>query len=498
MKTLYKLLLLALCIIGLVLSVYSSICTDTIECDENTLVISVCTGNMRALEIGVSSYAGYNKVPLILSDKTMPKQLEDWLPTYIRENRINKIIVVGPIKAEQIFNLMELGVTVKQINGQSISEILTNIADNNEDINKETVILTASDPLAGELGAYMKVPVFVTATNSSYQSSEYLDEKYLNYLKSHNIKKVIIVGNIPQTIKNQLDQLRIEQEELSGANSLEVSYSVNNKLRELGYLNNTSVAYYGFYGEIPTIIPSVIKNNAYLIEDSSNMGDIVPYLLKNNISLVYLTRNTESEYIQMEETDYISSNVINNLERNNISIRYLTKRRTLDEATGLYDMKILTAEDLSNKTNNAYEENNNENIKTQPPLIALLNEKEVADSNNITATIRKEDANTFTVEWSTIHPYTWKRIDDENYYATSNTGYEYEWKHFNDSWRVEYKYDNSSYYNITWLENDDYSWTEVHDTKNYTWTYDGKRWDCYDENDMLIYYLEKTDNSKNV
>ena len=136
MKTLYKLLLLALCIIGLVLSVYSSICTDTIECDENTLVISVCTGNMRALEIGVSSYAGYNKVPLILSDKTMPKQLEDWLPTYIRENRINKIIVVGPIKAEQIFNLMELGVTVKQINGQSISEILTNIADNNEDINE--------------------------------------------------------------------------------------------------------------------------------------------------------------------------------------------------------------------------------------------------------------------------------------------------------------------------------------------------------------------------
>ncbi|MBE6487071.1 MAG: hypothetical protein E7Z85_09555 [Methanosphaera stadtmanae] len=488
MKKIIKILLLCLSLLILAAFVQASFHTDTIECDNNTLIVSVCTGDMRALETGVSVYAGCNNVPLILSDKTMPEQLNGWLPGYVAENNITRIIVVGPVTPQQLFDFMKLGVQVKQVNGNTIPEILTKLAENSKNLRNDSVILTASDPLAGELGAYMKIPVFITASNSTYSSSENLSEDYLNYMKEHQIKNVIIVGNLPETIKKQLTEKNITFEELSGENSLEVSRSVNNKLVAENYVKNPQTVYYGFYGELPTIIPSVVKNNALLVEDSSNTGNILSYLQENNIETVVVTRNTESDYIQMEETDYISSDVTNQLEKNNITVKWLTKKRTLDEATGLYDMKILTVEDMNINDEEELDDSENQILKTEPPLIAMLNTEKCIDSNNVSAEIN-ENAGEYKVKWSTIHPYTWKKINEKEYCATSNTGYEYHWTKDENTWKVSYTLDNKEYYNTTWIENKDNSWTEVQKNKNFTWKYDGMKWKCYDHNAELIYYI---------
>ena len=488
MKKIIKISLAVLSILLLLTFFVSNIYSDTLECDNNTIIVSVCTGNMRALETGVSVYAGCNDIPLILSDKTLPEQLKKWLPDYIHKNNIKRITVVGPVTPQQMMEFMTLGVEVKQVNGEDIPEILIKIAENSHEIRKDSVILTSSDPLAGELGAYMKVPVFITASKSTYSSSEYLDEKYMNYLSKNNIKKVIIVGNLPDTIKTQLHENNITYEELSGTNSLEVSKSVNNKLIGEGYVNSPKVAYYGFYGELPTIVPSVVKDNAILLEDSSNTGDILSYLLENNISTVVVTRNARSDYIQMEETDYISSSVISKLENNNITVKYLTKKRTLDEATGLYDMKILTVENMNNNSGENFNDTNDNILKTEPPLVAMLNSTKCRDSNNISAEITN-NSEEITVKWETIHPYTWKKINDNQYYSTSNTGYEYNWTKENNTWTVRYYLDNREYYNITWIENPDNTWTEVQIDTNYTWKYDGIRWKCYNQKNQLIYYI---------
>ena len=292
MKKIFKLgiILCILIIFGLIIITIPN--SDSIDADNNTLIISVCTGNMRGLEIGVSVYAGYNQVPLVLSDKTLPEQLNSWLPGYVKENNIKKIIVVGPMTTQQLIELYSMGVKVDHINDNSIASILTDIANNTPDKNNDTIIFTASNPIAGELGAYMKVPVFVTATNSSYNSSETLDKQYDNYIRTHNIQHIIIVGALPESLKNELYQYNIPVEEISGVTDVEVSMHVNDKLRSMGYLNNTTTAYYGFYGELPTIIPTIIKNNAMLIEDSSNNGNLANYLTDNNISNVVFTRNT--------------------------------------------------------------------------------------------------------------------------------------------------------------------------------------------------------------
>lgn len=490
MKKIIKTAIILLALALMAVSLFAStVCTDTIECDNNTLMVSVCTGNMRALETGVSVYAGKDNVPLILSDKTMPEQLNQWLPGFITKNNITKIVVVGPVTAGQLVDFMKYGVEVKWVTGNDIPDILTKIAQNSNDTSRDSVILTASDPLAGELGAYMKIPVFITAYNSTYESSPYLDEQYMDYIKKNNINNVIIVGNIPETIKTQLKQNNINIEELSGGDSMEVSKSVNNKLVHEGYINNPNIAYYGFYGELPTIIPAVVKDNAILIEDSSNKGNILDYLRENNITTVIMTRNAESDYIQMEETDYISSKVIDELENNNITVKYLTRKRTLDEATGLYDMKMLTAENINTQIDEKLADSNDATLKSEPPLIEMLNSTKCVDSNNITAEIQG-DIDTYTVKWSTIHPYTWKKTGDNTYYATSNTGYEYFWTKNENTWNVIYKLDGREYYNITWMENEDNSWTEIQAGHNYTWKYDGSRWKCYDD-DELIYYISK-------
>ncbi len=493
MKKVHKLLALALIIIvGIVIAV-NSFYADSIDCDENTLIISQCTGNMRGLETGVSVYAGYNEVPMLLSDKKIPAQIANWLPSYISQNNISKIIVVGDMDADQLLKLRMMGTEVRQVQSDSISSILTKIADNTKDKNNDTVIFTASDPMAGFLGAHLKAPVFITANNSSYSSSEALDENYIKYLDEHEINHILVVGSLPENIMNKLNEYNATVEVITGQSSAEVSINVNEKLKNEGYINE-SKAYYGFYGELPAVIPSVIRSGAYLMEDSSFDTRTINYLKNNNVKEIYVTRNTESDYIQMEETDYISSDVINKFKENGFNVSFLTKDRTLDEATGLYDTKMILLESSNNISSNDML-NTAESQKTLPPLIEMLNNKKYVDSNNITVEVTSHDNNTWTVKWSTIHPYTWIKYNDTTYYATSNTGYEYYWTYNNNSWRVDYKHNNTTYYNVTWKENDDNTWTELQQDKNYTWSYDGSNWKCYSSDEKMVYNLSSPNNS---
>ena len=52
--------ILAIIVIVVLLGIFSTkfLYTDSMDIDNNTLVISVCTGNMRGLETGISVYWG--------------------------------------------------------------------------------------------------------------------------------------------------------------------------------------------------------------------------------------------------------------------------------------------------------------------------------------------------------------------------------------------------------------------------------------------------------
>ncbi|RAP49450.1 MAG: hypothetical protein BZ136_03295, partial [Methanosphaera sp. rholeuAM74] len=253
MKLKIKLLILAVILLTLTILVYNDYNIQGIDTHEDTIIVSMCTGDMRALETGISVYAGYNHIPLILTDRTMPPQLSDWIGGYVKQNNIKHIIIVGPVDAKQLLQLQLLGVEVKQVNGNSIADILTKIAENTSDKNNDTVIFTSSDPTAGMLGAYTKTPVFITATNSTYTSANSLDDEYAQYLEKHNIKNIIIVGSLPEELVNQLKEYNATITTITGKDTLEVSMNVNNYLRSAGYLENTSTAYYGYFGELPTI-----------------------------------------------------------------------------------------------------------------------------------------------------------------------------------------------------------------------------------------------------
>lgn len=488
MNKVYKLLVPALIILMVIVVAISSLHADSIDCDENTLIISQCTANMRGLETGISVYAGYNGVPMLLSDKTIPSQIANWLPSYITRNNITKVIVVGSMDMGELIKLKSMGVEVKQVNGDSISSILTKIADNTNDKNNDTIIFTASDPMAGYLGAHMKTPVFVTADNSTYTSSQELDENYIRYLDEHEIKNIIVVGTLPEAIMNKLNEYNATVEVITGQSSAQLSINVNKKLKSMGLIDSNR-AYYGFYGEIPAAIPSVITDKAYLMEDSSFDTSTIDYLIENNVTDIYVTRNTESDYIQMEETDYISGDVIKKLEENGFNVTFLTKDRTLDEATGLYDTKMILLESHDDDAENNHNQSKQSTKKTLPPLLEMLKNKKYVDSNNITVEITPQQDNNWTVKWSTIHPYTWIRYDDTHYYATSNTGYEYHWTYSNDTWKVNYTYNNTTYYNTTWMENDDNTWTEIQQNKNYTWNCDEDNWYCYSQDEKATYTL---------
>lgn len=449
--------------------------TDTIDSD-TSMVISVCTGDMRALEVGVSGYCAVNNIPLILSDIHIPDEISTWLPDYIKENNVKKITIVGPIDFSEVIKLKMMGVNVKVVNGRSIPQILTRLTSSYNTTPK-SVIITSSDPLAAHLGSYMKVPVFVTASNKSYESSEYLHSSYMNYLKNNNISHVTIVGSLPMTLKDQLHESNITYEEITGSDSVELSYNVNNKIKSLGYLNNSRSVYYGFYGELASAVPLCYANNAMLIEDSSNMGKTNEYLKDNNITDIYFMRNAKSDYIMMEEEDYISSSIIKSLEDDNFKLHFMTNNRTLDEATGLYDVRINSAQ--KHETNNIHVENLQPQKINTPPLLEILNHTKIRDSNNITANITQQNTTTFKIEYSSIHPYTYTMIDNNTYHITSNGEYEYIYQKNNNTWHVSYIHNNTTYYNTTWIINNNNSITEIQDNTKFTWYKNQDMWICY-------------------
>lgn len=463
----------------------SCIFTDSID-DDTGIVISVCTGNMRGMEVGVSQYCSLNKIPLILSDKTIPDEISRWLPGYIQRNNITKITVIGSIDFSEIIKLKLMGVDVKVVNGKSISSILTRLASSSYN-NTSSIILTASDPLASHLGCYMNVPVFITADNASYNSANYLDYNYLNYIKLNHVKHVTIVGLIPKTIKDQLSQLNITYTEITGCDSVELSYNVNNKIKSLGFLNNSTCAYYGFYGELASAVPLCYENNAMLIEDSSNMGGANQYLHSNNITDIYFMRNAKDDYLMMEEEDYIKPTTIRSLEDDNFTIHYMTNPRTLDEATGLYDVRINSAENM-NKNREIPDENITPRSVKTPPLIEILNHTKIVDSNNVTANITQINNTTYNVNFSTIHPYTYTIVDNDTYHITSNGEYEYIYHKMGNKWNVSYIHDNTTYYNTTWIINSNNTIVELQDNTNYTWYYNNKTWLCY-QNETLVYKI---------
>lgn len=495
MKISKKILLIIIGIIGIGVLLFTlNFYTDNLGSNNNTLVITMCTGDMRGLEIGVSPYVGYKHMPLILSDDTLPNQLSNWLPSFIKKHNIKKIIVVGPLSGYQIFNLEQYGIPVQQIGGNSKSEILTNIAENTNDKNNSSIIITASDPQAGVLGAYTKTPVFITANNSTYNSAQHLDDHYKDYIITHRIKQVIIVGDLPNSLKNEIMQCNTTVEQLNGKNSVEISMSINNKLKNEGYINNTTTAYIGFYGEIAAVIPNIISDHAILIENpSSNTEQAIAYLNNSHIKNVVLTRNTPSQYLQMEEMDCIDENVIEQLNNSNISIEQLVQNRTLDETTGLYDVKINAAERLYGVTeNNGYKNiNNNTKFETSeyPPLIQILQDNtKWQDSNNITVFITQNNNSTYIVQWNTIHPYKWVKISDTYYNVKSDNGYEYRWIKNNNTWYVYYKYNNYTYYTAKWTKNNDSTWTEQQRDYKYNWLYYNKEWFCISNNNSTIVY----------
>lgn len=466
-------------IILIVLALCSTTFTNSIQKPENGngIVISVCTADMRALESGVSVYAAWENMPLILSDKTIPDEISNWLPGYIKDNNITKITVVGPMKLSEIIKLKMLGVDVKWVRGTSISSILTNLAQN---YSGDTVVITDSDPLSAHLASQIHVPVFITAYNQTYQSSDYLDLNYINYLKSHKIKHVIIIGSLPETLIKQLDILQISYEVITASDSLNVSYHVNDYLKSKGYLQNATVAYYGFYGELASVIPHTFNENAMLIEDSSNKGGAYNYLKKNNITDVYLMRNLKTDYLMMEEEDYLTENI--NLP--DLHLQSMTHNRTLDEATGLYDVRIISATNQTQTLNNTLTNPENSEL---PPLLEILEHDQLNDSNNITCKINKTN-NTYTQTWSTIHPYTWTKTNN-TYYATSNGEYSYNWTKNNKTWDVTYLHNNTPYHTTKWTKNN-LKWMETQDNVTYEWYKQNNTWLCY-KNNTLVYMISE-------
>lgn len=74
------------------------------------------------------------------------------------------------------------------------------------------------------------------------------------------------------------------------------------------------------------------------------MDEAVDYLTTAGIDDVIITRNGPADYLQMEEPDFVSSRFIDRLHAAGIDTSSLTNFRTINEATGLYETKMMAAE----------------------------------------------------------------------------------------------------------------------------------------------------------
>ncbi|HHY00189.1 MAG TPA: hypothetical protein GX531_02265 [Methanothermobacter sp.] len=473
--------------------------------DDNTLIISSATGEMRALEVGVACYAANKNLPLILKGKNIPYPLNAWIPQFIKDNKIEKVIIIGSISPWELYELKSLNVTVEKVDGSSKPEILVKLAEKNYE-SIDTVLITPSNPSASYLGALMDVPVFVLAEPGKYTSLDQMPVEYDNFISKHQIKNVISVGPVPSKIITDLKSKNIIVDEISGNNSFETSLKVSDKVIQIQKAKGTipNSTFIGFYGELPSLIPLIFKNNALIIENPTNhMYDTVSYLNKNNIRNVIITRNSPSSYLQMEEPDFVSTEIDDNLGLNGIHISYLTNFRTINEATGLYETKIMGSELLYNNTK-TYKTTNqtlqfidkktNHNVSSEyPPLLDITLKGGIwkSDENHI-LTVSKGGFNQWSYIWKGIHPYTWYN-NGKSWYCSSNSDYNWNWSHTNDTWVVDYLNNGNRYYRVYWMKKGDL-WEEIHTECSYQWILRGNSWICTKNSTNGSFVLSRVNN----
>ncbi|MCE5214768.1 MAG: hypothetical protein LLF83_08635 [Methanobacterium sp.] len=488
----------------------------------DTIIISYSTGDMKGLEVGVASYAGREGIPLILSSKTIPYPLNQWLPLFKDQANIKKAIVVGPVSPGQIYFLKLQNLKIEQINGGSKARILTEIAEKTYQ-SQDTVIITPADPSASLLGSVMNIPVFVVAEPGKYTSSNTLPPEYSAYLSKFNIKKVIIVGGVSSNIIDDLKAKNLTIENLSGNDSFETSEIVSERIIDIQKQKGVNInsAYCGFYGELPAIIPLAYRNNSIIIQDPTlHMDETVDFIKSKGINIAILTRNGPADYLQMEEPDFVSERFNSKLGANNITTYSLTNFRTVNEATGLYETKILTAESLLGTGNtwgkkwfgeglNLTDVDMNQ-ILTEyspyPPLLdVIIRNVNWYTSSGSQLSVTKIGLNTWYSHWEGIHPYIWHRYNEREWYCYSGSQYSWHWIHANqtdngtyytsenDTWTVEYLSDNKVYYRVYWIKKGN-MWEEIHTEASFKWNYLFNSWICTQEgtDQYFIIYSQLT------
>ncbi|MDD1775623.1 MAG: hypothetical protein LUQ24_08840 [Methanobacterium sp.] len=490
--------------------------------NNHTIIVCYSTGDMKGIEVGVASYAGREGIPLILSSKNIPYPLNDWIPSVLDKGDIKKVIVVGPVSQWQIYLLKMNKIEIEVISGQTKAGILTEIAEKSFQ-SLDTVIITSSDPSASLLGAYMDLPVFVVAEPGKYTSDEYLAPEYENFMDKYKIKRVIIVGSISDNIKDKLTAKNIRLDEIRGNDSYWTSVLVSDRVKDILKQRGLEVnsAYCGFYGELPSIIPLAVNNNSImLIDPTLHMDDAVNYLKTNGIVDVVITRNGPADYIQMEEPDFVSKTFINKLGSVGIKTNTLTNFRTINEATGLFETKMMTAEQLLgldsikyNQTESAYRINFDpssinqfKNLETSryPPILAIvLKGGDWRSSTGSELIVRQIGLNEWYYSWKGIHPYIWYRNNTDDWYCYSGSQYSWHWIGGNktdngninknsDIWTVEYLSDGKVYNRVYWVKRG-IIWEEVHSEASFNWKYENS-WICYQDKVDGVFILYKSNN----
>jgi hypothetical protein len=485
--------------------------------NSNTIIVCYSTGDMKGLEVGVSSYAGREGIPLILSSKNIPYPLNDWLTSVLAKGNIKKIIVVGPVTQWQIYLLKMNKIEIEVITGQTKAGILTEMAEKSYQ-SLDTVILTSSDPSASLLGAYMDLPVFIVAEPGKYTSDEYLAPEYENFIDKYKIKRVIIVGSVSDNIKDKLTAKNIQLDEIRGNDSYWTSVLVSDRVKDILKQRGLEVksAYCGFYGELPSIVPLAVNNNSIMLVDPTlHMDDAVNYLKTNGIVDVVITRNGPADYIQMEEPDFVSKTFINKVGSVGISTSSLTNFRTINEATGLFETKMMTAEQLLGLDALRYNQtisthilnldfpsiNQFKNLESTqyPPILAIiLKGGDWGSNTGSKLSVRQIGLNEWYYSWKGIHPYIWYRNNTDDWYCYSGSQYSWHWISGNkteegtinknsDIWTVEYLSDGKVYNRVYWVKRG-IIWEEVHSEASFNWKYENS-WICYQDRGDGIFTL---------
>lgn len=456
-----------------------------------TLIISSCTGDMKGLEVGVAAYAGNKGIPLILASKTIPYPLNHWLPSFIQDAHISKVIWVGPISMREIFYLKMLNLSVEIVDGTSKAQILTEMAEKNYK-SVETVIITSADPSASLYGALIDSPVFVVSEPGRYTSLNKLPSEYDDFISKFNVKKVIVIGNVSNVIIDDLKSKNLTIDEIRGNDSYQTSIETADRIIDIQEARGIKVtsAYCGFYGELPSIIPLAVRHHSIIIQDPTiHMDEAVSYLNEKDIKQAIITRNHPADYLQMEESDFISNKFDSKLISNGINTTSLTNFRTINEATGLYEVKMVAAGQMFNTSHNpkiySLKELAEGNVLLHtsidpPPLDMIMKGGNWASSTGSQLTIKKIGLNQWYYQWKGIHPYIWNKNGD-NWYCTSNNQYSWNWTYSNGNWTVEYLSHGISYYKVYWVKKGDL-WMEIHPEATFKWKSVGSCWICTENN----------------